>query len=99
MDRGTFLSAMGGGVLAIPLAAEAQAERSKPRIAIFFASVPTMDLSGPNPRESGMATSTALAGTRHATFPDHPSQTRYGRPHQGDLWAWSRILPVSAPRR
>ena len=43
------------GLLAAPLAVEAQTDRSKPRIAILFVSVPTANLSGPKPKEDSMA--------------------------------------------
>src|SRR5262245_34036444 len=52
VDRRTFLSTLGVSVLAAPLAAEAQPDRNKPRIALLAATTRIADISGPNPKDS-----------------------------------------------
>jgi putative tryptophan/tyrosine transport system substrate-binding protein len=49
MDRRTFLAGTGAMLLAAPLAAEAQSEQKRPRIALLFANTPAADITGPRP--------------------------------------------------
>jgi putative ABC transport system substrate-binding protein len=49
IDRRTFLTGTGAVLLAAPLAAEAQPERKRPRIALLFANTPAADITGPQP--------------------------------------------------
>src|SRR5215471_8973624 len=50
MDRRAFITMVGGGMLAAPLAAEAHQPRKTPRIAIVFANAPEASLTGPIPQ-------------------------------------------------
>jgi hypothetical protein len=49
IDRRTFLAGTGAVLLAAPLAAEAQPEWKRPRIALLFANTPAADITGPRP--------------------------------------------------
>ena len=49
MDRRTFVGTLTLGLLAAPLAAEAQQARKVPRVGVLFAGAPIADISGPNP--------------------------------------------------
>ena len=49
MDRRTFLSALGGAILAAPLTIQAQQMGKMPRIALVFANAIESTLQGPNP--------------------------------------------------
>ena len=49
MDRRMFLGALAGGLLAAPVAAQAQPVKKTPRIAFVFAAIPESELAGPSP--------------------------------------------------
>ena len=49
MDRRAFLGTLAAGILAAPLAAEAQQVKKSPRIAFIFANTPGAELAPPNP--------------------------------------------------
>ena len=49
MDRRTFLGTLTAGLLATPLATQAQQAKKTPRIAFIFGSIPEAELAGPNP--------------------------------------------------
>ena len=69
-------------VLLAPLAAEAQPERSKPRIAVLFAAIPIAEISGPNPKESSMRA--FLEGMRAHGWIDGQNITIERRSAEGD---------------
>ena len=49
LDRRAFLAGTGAVLLAAPLAADAQPERKRPRIALLFSNIPLADVTGPQP--------------------------------------------------
>jgi ABC-type uncharacterized transport system substrate-binding protein len=49
MDRRAFIGTVAGGLLAAPLAAEAEQAGKVPRIALIFANTPEADMTGPRP--------------------------------------------------
>jgi len=77
-------------VLLAPLAAEAQPERSKPRIAVLFAAIPIAEISGPNPKESSMRA--FLEGMRAHGWIDGQNITIERRSAEGHD---DRFLPLS----
>jgi putative ABC transport system substrate-binding protein len=51
VDRRAFIGTIAGGLLAAPLAAEAQPTGKVPRIALVFANAPLADITGPRPAQ------------------------------------------------
>ena len=51
MNRRTFIGSLAGGLLAAPLAVEAQQVGKGPRIALVLSNTPVADITGPNPTE------------------------------------------------
>jgi putative ABC transport system substrate-binding protein len=49
MDRRTFIGTLAGGLLAAPLAAEAQPAGKVYRVALVFSSSPVSEMAGTNP--------------------------------------------------
>jgi putative ABC transport system substrate-binding protein len=68
MDRRVFLGTLAGGLLAAPLAAEAQQSRKLPRIALVVANSPVADITGPLPTDS--STRAFLEGMRELGWID-----------------------------
>jgi putative ABC transport system substrate-binding protein len=54
MDRRRFLLTWLAGAVAAPLAAAAQPQRNRPRVAVLYSAVSTAGISGPNPKNSTM---------------------------------------------
>jgi len=90
MERRRFLQATVVGLLVAPLAAEGQTERSKPRVAILFVSVPTADLSGPNPKEGVMAA--FLEGMRELGWVDGQNIAIERRSAEGQADRFSALV-------
>ncbi len=89
MNRRAFVTGL-GAVLAAPLGAEAQPERSKPRIAVLFNSIPIAEISGPNPKESSMRA--FLEGMRAEGWIDGTNITIERRSAEGHN---DRYLPLA----
>src|SRR5215470_15151325 len=49
VNRRTFLGTLTAGLLATPLATQAQQAKKIPRVAFVFGSIPEAELTGPNP--------------------------------------------------
>jgi hypothetical protein len=89
MNRRAFVTSL-GAVLAAPLGAEAQPERSKPRIAVLFNAIPIAEISGPNPKESSMRA--FLEGMRAHGWIDGQNITIERRSAEGHV---DRYLPLA----
>ena len=81
MNRRAFVTGL-GAALAAPLGAEAQPERSKPRIAVLFNAIPIAEISGPNPKEFSMRA--FLEGMRAHGWIDAQNITIERRSAEGD---------------
>ena len=89
MNRRAFVTSL-GAVLAAPLGAEAQPERSKPRIVVLFNAIPIAEISGPNPKESSMRA--FLEGMRAQGWIDGQNITIERRSAEGHV---DRYLPLA----
>jgi putative ABC transport system substrate-binding protein len=81
MDRRRFLLASLAGALGAPVAAEAQPERNRPRVAVLYSAASTAGISGPNPKNSTMQA--FLEGMRELGWVDGQNITIERRSAEG----------------